>query len=165
MASKLLKAVAVRGTARVDMAGRDGVFEIARWFRDHYRDNPLTRTLHDLGTDGALGGLNATGVLPTRDFSAGSFVGWEALTGETYEKQFVVGRCGCYACPVRCKRTVRLGGAGVGGPEYETAFGSNLGSSNLGSIVEINRLCNGLGLDTIATGVTLALATECFEQG
>ncbi|MDI6823386.1 MAG: aldehyde ferredoxin oxidoreductase family protein [Bacillota bacterium] len=167
MGSKRLKAVAVRGTGRPELADREGVLGIARWFRDHYRDNPLTRALHDLGTAGLLGGLNASGVLPTRNFSAGSFEGWEALSGEAYEKRFVVDRWGCYACPVRCKRTVRLDGAEVGGPEYETiaAFGSNLGSDDLASIVEVNRLCNDLGLDTISTGVTLALAAECYERG
>ncbi|MEW6547255.1 MAG: aldehyde ferredoxin oxidoreductase family protein [Bacillota bacterium] len=167
MGSKRLKAVAVRGTGKPELADREAVLGIVRWFRDNYRDNPLTRALHDLGTGGLLGGLNATGMLPTRNFSGGSFEGWESLAGETYEKQFVVDRWGCYACPVRCKRTVRLDGIEVGGPEYETiaAFGSNLGSSDLASILEVNRLCNDLGLDTISTGVTLAFVTECFERG
>lgn len=167
MGSKRLKAVAVRGTRKLDLANREGVLSIARWFRAHFRDNPLTRSLHDLGTSGLLGGLNAAGMLPTRNFSAGSFEGWESLAGETYEKDFVVGKWGCYACPVRCKRTVKLRGEEVGGPEYETiaAFGSNLGSDDLSLVIEANHLCNDLGLDTISAGVVLAFATECYERG
>lgn len=167
MGSKRLKAIAVRGEQKPRWANPEGLLQIARWFRDHYKENPLTQALHTQGTAGLVAPLNITQVLPTRNFTAGSFEGWEALSSETYEKQFVIDRWGCYACPIRCKRIVRLKTRELGGPEYETiaAFGSNLGCMDLSSIIEMNHLCNDLGMDTISTGVTLALATECFERG
>ena len=46
-----------------------------------------------------------------------------------------------------------------GGPEYETcaAFGSLCLNDDLTVIAKANELCNKYGLDTIATGVTIAL--------
>ncbi|HHY94246.1 MAG TPA: aldehyde ferredoxin oxidoreductase family protein, partial [Firmicutes bacterium] len=131
MGSKRLKAVAVRGTNKPELADREGIMSIARFFRDNYLDNPLSRGLHLLGTDGILASLHATGMLPTRNFSRGSYVGWEGLSGETYEKEFVVGKWGCYACPIRCKRTVRPLpfpddlAAAVGGPRIATGNGDS----------------------------------------
>jgi aldehyde:ferredoxin oxidoreductase len=54
-----------------------------------------------------------------------------------------------------------------GGPEWETvgAFGSNLGNSDLSTIAVANALCNAYGLDTISTGMSIALTMECFERG
>jgi len=46
--------------------------------------------------------------------------------------------------------------------EYEStwALGANCGIGNLDHIATLNRLCNDLGLDTIETGVTLAVLME-----
>jgi aldehyde:ferredoxin oxidoreductase len=57
--------------------------------------------------------------------------------------------------------------ATYGGPEYETlaSIGSNCGVDNLEAIVKGNALCNAYGLDTISTGVCIAFAMECFENG
>jgi aldehyde:ferredoxin oxidoreductase len=53
------------------------------------------------------------------------------------------------------------------GPEYETLamFGSNLGNSNLESIIKANDLCNRYGMDTISCADTIACAFELFEKG
>ena len=187
MGSKGLKAIAVRGRGNIAMSDPEAVRSITRWFRDEFKKNPLTASLHNLGTAGVLAGLNAGGILPTRNFSSGKFESWEALSGETFEETVSRGKWGCYACPVRCKRTVTWpgesgsangnpvkggtsgvpAGAEVAGPEYETigAFGSNIGVSDLNVIIRANRLCNDAGLDTISAGVTIAFAMECFERG
>jgi aldehyde:ferredoxin oxidoreductase len=54
-----------------------------------------------------------------------------------------------------------------GGPEYETlgALGSTCGIDDLTAIAKGNELCNAYSLDTISTGVTIAFAMECFENG
>ena len=54
-----------------------------------------------------------------------------------------------------------------GGPEYETigAFGSNCGVDDLRAIAKANELCNAYGLDTIAAGMMVSFAMECFENG
>jgi aldehyde:ferredoxin oxidoreductase len=78
----------------------------------------------------------------------------------------------CYACPIRCKRVVKVGppynvDPAYGGPEYETigAFGSLCGISDLKAISVANQICNAQGLDTISAGVVIAFAMDCFENG
>jgi len=173
MGSKLLKAVVVSGGAKVPLADRDRVLSIARWFAAHCSDNPLTGALQRRGTIGVLPGLNAGGMLPTRNFRDGSFDKWEAIGPELYHDRFFTGGSGCYACPVRCKRDVKDGAAGrkvesrYGGPEYETvaSFGSNLGISDAAAICELHQICNENSVDTISAGVAIAFAMECYENG
>jgi aldehyde:ferredoxin oxidoreductase len=171
MGSKRLKAIAVRGTGRMELADRDKVRQAARWLSDNFMDK-WTRELHDHGTDGGLLGLNELGGLPTRNFREGSFEGAEKITGETMTKTILVGRDNCFACPIFCKRKVEISGRYevdpiYGGPEYETVagLGSCCGIDDLEAIAYANQLCNAYGLDTISTGTTIAWAMECFERG
>jgi aldehyde:ferredoxin oxidoreductase len=172
MGSKNLKAVAVRGSGRVEVADRDKVQAVARWLRNHFMESGYLREIHHHGTDGLLISLDARGGLPTRNFQQGSFEGAEKITGETMTETILVGRDSCFACPVYCKRHVEAKGrhevsAVYGGPEYETAaaLGSCCAVADLEAIAYGNQLCNAYGLDTISTGVVISWAMECFERG
>lgn len=77
---------------------------------------------------------------------------------------------GCFACPIQCGAILKVPELDFEEtllPEYETcsAFGSLLLNNDFLSILEINDLCNRAAIDTISTGVTVALAVECFENG
>ncbi len=172
MGSKNLKAVAVRGSGRVEVADRDKVREVARWLRDHFMELAYTRGLNENGTDNILIVLDAMGGLPTRNFQQGSFEGAEEITGETMTDTILVGKDSCFACPIYCKRHVESKGRYAvspvyGGPEYETAaaLGSLCGIDDLEAIAYGNQLCNAYGLDTISTGAVIAWAMECSERG
>ncbi|NIP74205.1 MAG: aldehyde ferredoxin oxidoreductase, partial [Gammaproteobacteria bacterium] len=54
-----------------------------------------------------------------------------------------------------------------GGPEYETisANGSLLRIHDLKQIAKSNQLLAEYVLDSISTGVVIAFAMECYEQG
>jgi len=129
--------------------------------------------LHDTGTDGGLLDLSEQGALPTRNFQDGQFAGADKITGATMRDTILIDREGCYACPVRCKRVVRVDDAEYqvnpiyGGPEYETtaAFGSNCGVDDLRAIAKAHEICNAYSLDTISTGMAVAFAMECYEAG
>jgi aldehyde:ferredoxin oxidoreductase len=171
MGSKNLKCVAARGRMAVPLADEDGLKELAGYMRDHWKEDSWS--MHDLGTCGGLLGLHKVGALPTRNFQDGQFEGAEEISGEAMRDTILVDRGGCFACPVRCKRVVEVDdeeyqvNREYGGPEYETmaSFGSNCGVSDLRAISKANELCNAYGLDTIATGMTVAFAMECFENG
>ena len=172
MGSKNLKAVAVRGSGRVDLADPDRVRGVARWLRDHFMEYGYTRELHDHGTASFVIHLSASGGLPTRNFQQGSFEGAASITGETMTDSILVEGASCFACPIYCKRRVQTEGRyrvepTYGGPEYETlaALGSCCGIDDLEAIAFGNQMCNGYGLDTISTGVAIAWAMECFERG
>jgi aldehyde:ferredoxin oxidoreductase len=78
----------------------------------------------------------------------------------------------CRTCPVGCGGIVHMDGDSYTveeghKPEYETlgAFGPLVLNDDLEAIIEINTLCDRLGLDTISTGATVAFAIECAEAG
>ncbi len=171
MGSKNLKAIVVRGTGRVELADRDQVRQVADWLRDNFKET-WALGLHENGTDNGLLYLSQAGGLPTRNFQQGSFEEANSLTGQTMTDTILVGRDTCFACPVTCKRKVKVTGRYevdpvYGGPEYETAaaLGSCCGIDDLEAVAYGNQLCNAYGLDTISTGVTIAWAMECFERG
>ena len=173
MGSKNLKAVAVRGRQPVPLKDRATLTRINRWYAHNFMEHPIERVLHDGGTIGwDVTELNEAGILPTRNFHSGSFEHAEDICGETFHREYFVEADGCYACPIRCKRVAASDGPdqvdpAYGGPEYETtaAFGSLCGVSNLEAVCKAHELCNEYTLDTISTGVTIAFAMECFENG
>ncbi|MGE5620777.1 MAG: aldehyde ferredoxin oxidoreductase family protein [Sphingomonadaceae bacterium] len=170
MGSKRLKAIAVRGHGGPKYASPERVQELGRWMSQNWKN--YSYALHDLGTANIVMGLDAAGGLPTRNFREGSFEGAERLSGEAMKDSILVGRGSCYACPIRCKREVKVGepwnvDSLYGGPEYETigAVGSCCGIDDLGAVAKASEICNAYGIDTISTGASIAFAMECFENG
>ncbi|MHB1132568.1 MAG: aldehyde ferredoxin oxidoreductase family protein [Chloroflexota bacterium] len=168
MGSKNLRAVAVRGTTPVAVADKEAVRDLARWLNKAYEPD----TMQSIGTSRGLRGLDAGGMLPTRNFRQGSFEFAEQICGEAQRDSTLVGNGTCFACPIRCKREVEVSepykvDRKYGGPEYETigAFGSVCGVGDLKAIAYANQLCNAYGLDTISAGMSIAFAMECFENG
>ncbi len=171
MGSKNLRAIAVRGKEEVSIADPQALRSLTRWLTQNYMD--LAGGLYKDGTAGGVEYLNKKGGLPTRNFQAGSFPYAEAISGSTMTDTILVGRKGCYACAIRCKRKVAvkegpfLVDSTYGGPEYESvaALGSNCGVGNLAAVAKGNELCAAYGLDTISTGCAIAFAMECYERG
>ena len=171
MGSKNLKAVAVRGHSRPEIADPDKVREMARWARDSFEDSGVYAFgLH--GTAGGLNGLQDLGALPTRNWTSGSFEGWEKLWGQTMSDTILKERDTCFGCIVRCKRVVETKEPYevdplYGGPEYETvaSMGSYCGVDDLVAVSKANEICNKYGMDTISCGGTIAFAIDCFENG
>ncbi|NNK93999.1 MAG: aldehyde ferredoxin oxidoreductase family protein [Desulfobacterales bacterium] len=182
MGSKNLKAIAVRGTAKVEVADAKKLKEVVKWGAAAIQ-NSAVRGLGKYGTASEVAHGQTIGGLPTFNFNSGVFDGWQKIDGETMYntvlrgadegKQTGRGRETCYGCIVRCKRVVEIKDEKhtvdprYGGPEYESlgALGSYCGIDNLGAICKANELCNQFGLDTISCGATIAWAMEAFEAG
>jgi len=147
MGSKKLKAIAVRGTKPIELYNKERVSKVTKEITKRIMNNPLSRGLRELGTP--------------------------AVVRETYNKTILKGTKGCYACPIRCKREVEVNEEGLkvdssyGGPEYETivSLGSLCGISDLKYIAKANELCNRYTMDTISTGMVIAFAMQCYEEG
>jgi aldehyde:ferredoxin oxidoreductase len=175
MGSKQLKAIAARGHGRYLELAHDPqtLAELGRKLARQVKEHPISWDLHDKGTPGITGGMNAGGMLPTFNFRAGAFAGIDQIKWEAYESQILTARRSCYACAVRCKREVAVADGPYavsptyGGPEYEAVagFGSDCGVDDLRAIAKANELCNIYTLDTISTSATIAFAMECFEHG
>ena len=172
MASKNLKAVAVQGRSRPDLADPEMVKTLAKWGAEHLKESDVAR-MGEFGTAGIVLSQNEVGGLPTRNWSSGIFEGAEAISGERMAKTVLKDRDTCFGCVVRCKRVVEItdgpfrADPRYGGPEYETlaTMGSYCGVSDLAAICRANQLCNMYGMDTISCGASIAWAMDCLEHG
>jgi aldehyde:ferredoxin oxidoreductase len=172
MGSKNLRAIAVRGKQKVELADEKAVGALARWLRDDLKTNRAAVGFRENGTAGGVMAFNTMGNLPTRNFRYGHFEGAEKISAPAINESILVKRGSCFACTVRCKPEVAVDGKYkvdpiYGGPEYETlgSLGSSCGVDNLEAIARGNQQCGAYGLDTISTGVSIAFAMECFENG
>ena len=174
MGSKRLKAIVVRGTSKkLPVASPKQLNNFARSGVTAFNDNISMVGLRKDGTAGVTSRQHADGGLPTYNFNSGQFADSDSISGETMTDTILTGRETCYACTVRCKRSVMTTyqdeqvDEKYGGPEYETlaTFGSYCGVSDIRAVAMANQICNEYGLDTIGTGATIAWAMECFEEG
>jgi aldehyde:ferredoxin oxidoreductase len=174
MGSKNLKGIAVRGSGKYLDFAADPAFisELGRRLAKMVKEHPQSWDLQEKGTPGLSGGLNASGILPTRNFHEGAFEGVDNIRWEAYEKEILTARRSCYACAVRCKREVGVDdryqvSRSYGGPEYEAVagFGSNCGVDDLQAIAKANEMCGRFTLDVISAASTVSFAMECFEHG
>lgn len=173
MGSKNLKALAVRGREEIKFSNKKKILEISKWYSSYFKENPLSMGFYLYGTAGGVERTSDGGMLPSRNFKDGTFEKASNISGQAMADTILVKREGCFACPVRCKRVVEVKNEDIkvdpkfGGPEYETigAMGSMCDIGNLEVIAKAHELCNDLGLDTISTGVTIAFAMECYEEG
>jgi aldehyde:ferredoxin oxidoreductase len=172
MGSKNLKAVAVQGTDRPELADRSNVIELAKWGSSNLEESGVYG-LALFGTANVMSYQNKKGGQVTYNWDSGYFETADVLDGKTWAKTILKSRDTCYACTVKCKRVVEVtegpyrAEPKYGGPEYETlsTFGTYCAIDDLEAISHANQLCNMYGMDTISCGATIAWAMNCFEEG
>jgi len=169
MGSKNLKAVAVRGQKLPPVVDSEGVRKVGAWLKENM---DMVKGLQDFCTGGPMVRWEEAGNIPSHNFRDGTFPGVDKISGPTMKETIGVGMHGCYACPVKCKKSVEatkpyVVDSAYGGPEYETlgAFGSCCGIDDLIAVARASALCNAYSLDTISTGMTIAFAMESYENG
>ena len=169
MGSKRLKGVVVKGSQRLTVADNGKILELNRIMKSKYKKSPFFK----YGTGAAMDAFEAVGNLPIRNWGGGQFPAVEQITAVKVMQDYGVGMEGCFNCPVRCKKKVRIEAepwqvdSTYGGPEYETlaSFGSNLLIDDPKAVCKAHEICNRFGMDTISAGATIAFAMECFENG
>ncbi len=188
MASKNLKAVAIRGTKGIGNIKDPAAF--AKAVAEGKRilaEGPVTsQGLPTYGTQVLMNVINEVGAMPTRNMREVQFEGAEKISAEAMleprpsdGKTNLVTNAGCFACTIACGRisTVAKGHFTIenkpqyqgasGGLEYESAWalGSDTGVDDLDALTYVNFLCNEDGVDPISLGATIAAAMEMYGQG
>jgi len=188
MASKNLKAVAIRGTQGV------GNLEDAKKFmaavdagKQVLAENAVTgQGLPAFGTQILMNVINGVGGLPARNMRDVGFEGAEHISAEAMAeprksdgKPNLTQSNGCFSCTIACGRIATVDkthfsvkdkpqyhGAS-GGLEYEAAWalGADTGVDDLDAITYVNFICNEDGFDPITFGATVGAAMEMFENG
>ncbi|MEM0026960.1 MAG: aldehyde ferredoxin oxidoreductase family protein [Ignisphaera sp.] len=168
MGSKNLKAIAVKGSGKIKIRDPGRVSSILSRLLPLIMSSPTAQILAVYGTPGEVEEFYEYGDMPIKNFRLGEFEGYKNLTGQSFkEKNIVVDVYGCWACPVKCWKVMKIGDVKTRAPEYETiaSLGTLLMIDDPHYLAKANHLCNRYGLDTISAGVTIAWAFECFERG
>jgi aldehyde:ferredoxin oxidoreductase len=158
MGNKKLKAIAVAGDGRIEVADKQR-FEIAR--QDVIRLFKASPVIYgDLGiaqygTPALVDLMAQRRMAPTENFRKTHFAAADQYSGPAIRKEYQPKNHGCYGCPIQCKKSTQ---DGTPLPEYETVnhFGALNGIKDLRSIVNSNHLCNQLGMDTISAAASLS---------
>jgi len=166
MGRKGLKAIAVRGTGSVKVGdAREFLADLYRIHKDYIltEDNLWA---NEEGTPVLTQIMSDAGVLPTRNWSTGTFEDTEKINSDAFQKIKTKNRA-CYQCAIACRQWHEAGGVVGEGPEYETIAlcGSNCGVSDIEALMKFNQECDELGMDTISCGAVVALAMDLTEQG
>ncbi|MCG8016605.1 MAG: aldehyde ferredoxin oxidoreductase family protein [Candidatus Thiodiazotropha sp. 'RUGA'] len=188
MASKNLKAVAIRGTQGVGNIKDPAKFmQAVNAGKQVLADNAVTgQGLPTYGTQVLMNVINEIGALPTRNMKEVQFEGAQNVSGEamhenrpTDGKPNLTTNAGCFGCTIACGRisTVDKGHFSVenkpqywgnsGGLEYEAAWalGPDTGVDDLDALTYVNFICNEDGFDPISFGSTVAAAMELYKIG
>ena len=176
MGAKKLKALAVRGTGKAEIADKNEMDQLRKAYIKEMKEmGGFAELLMKHGTCGLTTGLVACGATPVKNWrytGTQSFANLEKIGDPDTVIQYQSRKYGCANCPIACGGIFNVTGGKypVGEthkPEYETigAFGTMCMCDDLESIIKLNEMCNRSGLDTISAGTALAFAMECFENG
>lgn len=188
MASKNLKAVAVRGTKGVGNVKDPAAFlKATSDGKKVLADNAVTgEGLPSMGTQVLMNVINEVGAMPTRNMREVQFEGASKISAEAMAepresdgKPNLTTNAACFGCTIACGRisTIDQGHFTIenkpeyfgnsGGVEYEAAWalGSNCGVDDLDALTYANFLCNEDGMDPISFGATVSAAMELYEMG
>ena len=188
MASKNLKAVAVRGTLGISAPQNpEAFFEAVADGKEVLAENAVTgQGLPTYGTQVLMNVINGVGGLPAHNMRDVGFAGAENISGEAMHeprasdgKPNLTTNGACFGCTIACGRISTIDkthfsvkdkpqyhGAS-GGLEYEAAWslGADTGVDDLDALTYVNFLCNEDAIDPITLGCTIAAAMEMFENG
>jgi aldehyde:ferredoxin oxidoreductase len=160
----------VKGNRKTDVAHPEELKDLVNRQRETVKKG--TAALAEFGTPVLVQLINTMGALGTRNLQKELCEKAEAISGKVFKEEFFGRNTSCAQCSVACGKisSVRVGpDAGLSWkmPEYETiyALGSMVENYDVPTLIQANKLCDSLGLDTISMGVTLSFALECFEKG
>jgi aldehyde:ferredoxin oxidoreductase len=169
MASKNLKAIAVKGTGEIAVSEPNKFKEVAKEATAYVRKTKASHT--EYGTAQYTAIMNELGCYPTRNFQTGVFEGINTITAEYMKKNFFIKNQACFHCPVACSQLCEVKEGPFKGaksdPEYESigTLGGVCGVSDFAAIIKANEICDELGIDTMSVGVIIGFAMELFERG
>jgi aldehyde:ferredoxin oxidoreductase len=173
MGSKGIKAIVVQDDEHVkpEFSDPDLLKETVKAITTALFEDPKSKNRKLYGTLDILDMANTVGLMPTRNFSAGSYEPAKEMTGPKFS-ELVKERGGCGrsgtpcvpGCTIQCSNVFpnKDGEKIVASIQYESIvlLGPNLDIPNLDTIGELNNLCNEVGIDTIEAGAALGVAME-----
>ncbi len=173
MGSKNLKAIAVRGHKKPDIADADKFKKARQVMNKAMKDSPvLYPEFSRAGTPMVVDGMTEMGIYSTRNWSATGEINLVKELGRDAQDAMIVTKSHCADCPVGCSQVKLIkegpfAGFLSEGPEFETTYslGSTVGVDYLPAIIAADRICDEYGIDTMSAGVSIGFAMELYEKG
>ena len=176
MGSKKVKAIVVDLNKMPSFHDRKKLMGSVRQYGKMLDEDKAIDAFRKFGTAMVGDFTNKVGGLPTRNFSAGTFVGQDEgplKIGGTFIREQTLERGGetthaCMpGCQIQCSNVYAdAKGEELCSPlEYETLglLGSNCGLDDPDDVARLNHVANDLGIDTIEIGATLGVLMEAGE--
>jgi aldehyde:ferredoxin oxidoreductase len=173
MGAKNLKAIVVRGNQELPPLADPAAFkEAVKVLHAAMKDSPvLYHRFRNFGTAGNVELTVKQGDMPALNFQEPAdekylTIGAQAGTGYR-TRHYACDQCPVMAGQVRTVSSGPYAGYTTEGPEFESLYslGSDMGITDMGACIAMDRLCDELGLDTVSFGATVAMAMELYERG
>jgi aldehyde:ferredoxin oxidoreductase len=172
MGAKGLKALIVdqRGKSPDPLANPEAFREAVKAVTKIVKaDHMNAEVMPKLGTAGLVAPVNSMGAFPSYNARKGVLDGWEEICGERMaevikERGGNPTHTGCTQCIIHCSNVFvdKEGKYVTSSLEYETiwATGGMTGIADLDTIARLDNLCDDIGVDTMSTGVAMAVAMD-----
>lgn len=172
--AKNLKGIAAFGTKGLDVADMPSIMALHKQIVEASETSVSAQGRRQYGTPLTLDITNHANMLPTNNFQE---VFCEEANGTLDSigcERMVIKSRACWGCMMACSKVSKADASDlyykdtiVEGPEYETTvfLGTDIGITNLGSVIDSNRLCDYYGIDTISAGGIIAFVMECVQRG
>ena len=172
MGAKGLKALIVdqRGKSADAMADPEAFKEAVKAVVKIVKEDHMNiEVMPKLGTAALVAPVNSMGAFPNYNATKGVLDGWEKISGEAMaeliqQRGGKTTHMGCAQCIIHCfnefvdKEEQYV----TSSLEYETiwAMGGMIGNVDLDTIARLDNLCDDIGVDTMSTGVAVAVAMD-----
>jgi len=172
MGAKGLKAVIIPQGAKKapEVADKDAFNAAVKEFASLVKANPFEgELLPNFGTPALVAPVNLMGAFPCYNATKGEYESWQKISGEALantikERGGQVGHVGCSQCIIRCSNVFndKDGNYVSSSIEYETVWsmGGMTAIDDLDTIARLDFMCDDIGLDTMNTGVAIAVAMD-----
>lgn len=162
MAEKKVKYLAVSGDEKTDIFDPSELKKAREEILRLVSASPVLKGelgLSEFGTGVLYDLMRSRRMMPTGNFRKTYFPEADRMNAWHYKTRYGTEKSGCPGCTILCKKKGKDGSVM---PEFETMshFSALLENSDLDMVVEANRLCNELGMDTISAAAVLACHAE-----
>ena len=166
MADKNLKYICVRGRGKTPVHDEAALLKAREDIQRLVSASPALSGpfgISRYGTGALYDLMDSRRMMPTDNFRKTRFDKASTMNAVAYQKKYKTRSKGCLGCRIQCKKVAK---DGRGIPEFETMshFSALLSNSDMETVMEANRLCNDLGVDSISAASTLACYAEITDQ-
>lgn len=175
MGSKMLKAIAVRGTGTITIARPEEFWNAVRGARKRLlaTTRKTAKRKGDVLPD-TIRNYQEKGYFPHKNYQTGILPSWvENLVRDVAEKYCTRQEGTCYACPISCFNLAEVTEGKYAGvkvsrgthPGVVVEWGAKCAIDNLPAIWKCKELCQHLGMDYVSASGVIAFAMELFQRG